>query len=284
MSQKALSRRYYHGLAKNMCIYLLANIACSLRLFAINGNFSFRTLATRLLDYSEPGYAWYLEMYFGLYLLSPFLNLAYRGLTSKKQKQLLLATMIFSTAMPSIINIRVQLIPDWWIRFYPVTYYFLGCYLREYPLKGKKWHFVLGYTALVLLTGVIDYFRCYGSPYTSAPWLSWQALPTMLLGLCVFAYFHQLSTERFPEWSKRLLAKLSDLCLGAYLTSWIFDSIMYPRLNAAVGSMPLRLNYFLLIVPIDIVLSFMMSYVLHLLYQALLYGVKMLRLPRYGKR
>ena len=27
------------------------------------------------------------------------------------------------------------IIPDWWVNIYPLTYYFLGCYLREYKFN-----------------------------------------------------------------------------------------------------------------------------------------------------
>ena len=35
-------------------------------------------------------------------------------------------------------NIKYNLIPDWWINIYPLTYYFIGCYLKEYQIKMKK--------------------------------------------------------------------------------------------------------------------------------------------------
>jgi len=39
------------------------------------------------------------------FLMAPFLNLAYHKLESKKNKQILLATFIFITAIPTLFNI-----------------------------------------------------------------------------------------------------------------------------------------------------------------------------------
>lgn len=93
-------------------------------------------------------------MYIGLFLLAPFLNLAYGKLKNKKQKQVLLVTAVFLTIIPSLFNIFnfgsldwwtnptssdefQKLVPSWWQGFYPVAYYFVGCYIREYGLKMK---------------------------------------------------------------------------------------------------------------------------------------------------
>ena len=35
---------------------------------------------------------------------------------------------------PSSSSVYHQLMPDWWTGMYPITYYFMGCYLRDHPL------------------------------------------------------------------------------------------------------------------------------------------------------
>ena len=93
-------------------------------------------------------------MYIGLFLLIPFLNIIYNNLKSQKHKQILVWTLFCLTILPSMFNIFnfetshwwavpsssdifSKIVPAWWINFYPITYYFVGCYLREYGLKIK---------------------------------------------------------------------------------------------------------------------------------------------------
>ena len=58
-----------------------------------------------VFGFSSAPYAWYVEMYIGLFLLIPFLNGAYHSLTSKGQKRALICTMIVIAALPNILNV-----------------------------------------------------------------------------------------------------------------------------------------------------------------------------------
>ncbi len=106
MKNKKLGKSYYFGIVKTLSIYILASAATYLyRTLYLKENISILSFGTGILDFSIAPYAWYVEMYIGLFLLIPFLNLAYNGLESKKQRKILVLTMIFITAAPSILNI-----------------------------------------------------------------------------------------------------------------------------------------------------------------------------------
>ena len=90
-------------------------------------SFSIRHIIKSILNF-DIGYSWYIKMYLGLFLLIPFINLIYNNLKNKKQKQVLILTMLVLTSFQGIFNIKYNLIPDWWISIYPLTYYFIGCY------------------------------------------------------------------------------------------------------------------------------------------------------------
>lgn len=150
MSHKTLSRRYYRGIWKTVEIYVLASIACLLfKKFWLENDVTLRTAVLDILDFDGANYAWYIEMYIGLFLMIPFLNLAYNGLKSKREKQVLVWTMIAITMLPKLLNNFDFRTPGWWgnpsastkydplvpgffTAMYPVTYYFIGAYLREF--------------------------------------------------------------------------------------------------------------------------------------------------------
>ena len=81
MSHKTLSRKYYSGISKTLIIFVLATLACMIfKTVHDNEPFSLKSFILGTLDFTGANYSWYIEMYIGLFLLVPFLNLAYNKL------------------------------------------------------------------------------------------------------------------------------------------------------------------------------------------------------------
>ena len=59
-----------------------------------------------------------------------------------------------------------------------------------------------------------------------------------------------------PQGLRKFLGRLSGLCFGGYLLSWIFDSLVYPALMAAVPDFRLRM---LVLRPFAVVLVLILS-------------------------
>lgn len=49
--------------------------------------FDLKSFILGTLDFTGSNYSWYIEMYIGLFLLAPFLNLAYGKLKSKSKSR-----------------------------------------------------------------------------------------------------------------------------------------------------------------------------------------------------
>ena len=81
MGRKKLSKGYYKGLWKTIEIYLLASIACLLfKKFVQEEDITIYSGLLSILAFKGANYAWYIEMYIGLFCLIPFLNLIWQGL------------------------------------------------------------------------------------------------------------------------------------------------------------------------------------------------------------
>lgn len=282
---KETNKSYYIKIIRIVYIYVLTSILCGLyetfvlKIFtvssAILGIFSFETIS----------YSWYIEMYLGLFLLIPFLNTLYDGLNIKK-KQLLIVTMLLLTALPSILNIfdiysiykpdwwlmpskstrYTRLVPDAWICLYPITYFYLGKYFREHPIKlAPRQIAVLG-IFVFLFAGIFNYYRPYGSTFIVGPWQDYNSFLVTVQAVLVFNFFIRIKYNKLSETGKRVFAKISDLSLGAYLTSLIFDSLVYFRLNNAVQTMLHKLIYFPVIVTLVLISSLICSYIIDLSY------------------
>ncbi len=105
MNKKTLSRKYYKGIIPTYITYVVISIM--LLIFSnihFNTNYSIEDGFFKILDFSAANYSWYIEMYLGLFLLIPFINLMYHGLESKKDKQILILTLITLTALPLLLN------------------------------------------------------------------------------------------------------------------------------------------------------------------------------------
>ena len=106
MSKKELSKKYYSGITKTLVVFVISTLACMIYKNIAQGDvFDLKSFILGTLDFTGSNYSWYIEMYIGLFLLTPFLNLAYGKLKSKKQKQVLLVTAVFLTIIPSLFNI-----------------------------------------------------------------------------------------------------------------------------------------------------------------------------------
>lgn len=289
---------YYGKLGRILGIYALAVlVGIGFRCIYKGEEISVTDGLRRLLDYSGSDYGWYMEMYLGLFLLIPYLNVLYDGLQTERARRGLILTLLVMTALPPVLNVYdvttpgwwsapgqvtgtyFQILPDWWVNLYPLTYYFLGAYLRDHPLKLRRWAIL----ALLLLTTAADaayvIWRCKDGLFQWGQWQSNQSLFLLIRSVLLFAWLQSADYSRMSGWLRRVLAKISAWSFGAYLVSWIFDTLVYARLNAHVADVHLRLEWFIVAVPAVLLGSILTSACLEGIYN-LLSGI----ILRFGRK
>lgn len=282
MSHKTLSRKYYSGISKTTIVFVLATLACMI-FKAVHDNepLSLKSFILGTLDFTGANYSWYIEMYIGLFLLVPFLNLAYNKLKNKRQKQVLVLTLVFLTIIPTLFNIFnfdnpawwsdpkssdtfAKLVPSWWMGFYPIAYYFTGCYIREYGIKLKTRSMLVLFLLAILIFGTFNFYRSYGTTFKSGIYVYWYGFEPYILSVLLFVLLSRIKTENMNEKVKFVLWKVSDLALGIYLISYIFDMLVYPVLNEKITTMTDRLPFYFVTVPIVFICSMLASAVLNI--------------------
>lgn len=293
---KTLSVQYYKKIGKTYFSYVLASLACIVfSALHLKKTWTLRSVIVGILEFTAAPYAWYIEMYLGLFLLIPFLNLLYNNIPTQKWKRNLLIIGAVVVFLPSVVNVYnfdsadwwylpssstdyVEILPNWWGHIlYPVIYYFLGCYLREYKVRLNKWVNLFLIVYFVFLSGVYNYWRSYQVAFIWGAWCQYYSLFSLIVTGLVFVFFINRSYRKMPSPVSGLLAKTAGLCMNAYLLSWIFDQLLYPALKEHVGAVEDRFVYFLAVVPINIVLSLLLSYVLQVLQKVMTdVGVKMI--------
>lgn len=245
MWQKKLSVSYYKGIWKTVEIYVLASIACLLfKKFVQGENVTLYSGLLSILSFKGANYAWYIEMYLGLFLLIPFLNLSWHGLETKKQKQVLVVTMMLLTLLPKLVNnlnltdlswwtspgsseTYNKIVPSFFTAMYPITYYFIGVYLREYGWNISRWKNLLLLILAVAAFGSYNYWRSDGGKFVWAANSTWGG-ENLITAVLWFNLLLQMKPQKWKHWIQETLIYISQISLGIYLISWIFDKIVYP--------------------------------------------------------
>ena len=263
-NKKELSRDYYKKLIPRLTVYLIAAV-CQLLVMkfyqhkSITMIYSIKTILNFGIHYG-----WYMNMYVGLFLLIPFLNLIYNGLKDKKEKRVLIIIFLVLTCVPTILLKTQLLFSDFWIALYPVTYYFIGCYIKEFGLKISKKLNIFLLITLLLTYGTINMIVADGSRFVKLAYNhEWSGVMPLTLAVLVFNLLLNMKFK-VGEKSKKVITKISSLVFGAYLVEWIFDRIAYDFLNARVVYKN-RIYYYILCVLFVFVCSLILSYIINLI-------------------
>ncbi len=262
--------RYYKKAGSIYLTYVLSGLFCIFfTIVYLQYEWDLKKVIFSILDFTAAPYGWYVEMYLGLFILVPFLNILYNNIPTQNLKKLLIATMIVLTALPAVLNVYdlnefywihepstmeeyIKVIPDWWTDMYPLTYYFIGCYLAEYGLKLKKIPNILLIFVTVCAAACYTFWRSYKSTYMHGKWGEYEAIFYVIIATLVFAFLINLNYDKVPRAVAKILKTVSGLSLGAYLVSWAVDTYFYTKLVERVPVFADRIIYF---VPACIVLA-----------------------------
>lgn len=267
MNKKELKLSYYYGVVKTLSIYLGACIACNIyKVIVLKTSMSIKDFIISIFDFSAAPYSGYINMYIGLFLLIPFLNILYKGLTTKKHKIFLIFSLLMCTTLPSILNIKVNLAPNYWVTMYPLTYYFIGAYLKEYDLKVSLKNNILFILVSVLVFGSLNYFLNYGSNFDWGVYGDWGGFENLINAVLVFVFLSHLKLDKIPKLIKNVLILISNLALGIYLVSWIFDNYAYQILNAKILDAPHKIEYYVPMVLFVFVSSLILSMIINYIF------------------
>lgn len=296
LCRKKPERSYYGKIWRTVLIYLLSGIFCQFFRALHNGALPPVSELLRLFfSFEASPYGWYINMYIGLFLIIPFLNLAYQHTPTQGWKRQLIGFMVLLTALPGLLNCYsidtpgwwrtptssasyLSIVPDWWIRLYPITYYYIGCYLREYGCGLRSGKNLLLLLAAFLFGGFFNLWRSWGVPMQDGVWNAYSSILVMIPTVLLFTLLLNLKYNRMPSFLRRLFALGSELSLGAYLVSWVFDVYLYTRLSQSVPVLHQRLSYYPLMVSLVFVCSMLVSFLIQQLYRLLhLLGVRLRR-------
>ena len=227
-NSKRLSARYYLGLVRIYVIYLLScAVSLLVRGLVLKEALDLRTIVGGIFNHSANEYSWYVSMYTGLFLMIPFLNTAYHGLPGRREKLVLVWTMVYLTAVPSLLNVGVSLYYIWWMHLYPLAYYFIGAFLSEYRPHIRPRTLLLLLAAALLAAGSLNYVASHPNPFHWADYSWYDGFETMGISVLVFLLLLNLDLSRCPKKAAACITGLSRLSFSVYLFSNVTDMLFY---------------------------------------------------------
>ena len=278
ISKKGLLQ-YYARLLPILLTYVLTDVLILLtKRFCLGESITWQDCFWNVLNYQQ--YSWYINMYLGLTLLIPFLNVLWHGLDSKQEQKMLVLVLMAVTMAPTLLDAAVKLVPDWWTCIYPITYYYIGAYLKKNVVIPKLSTAKLC-GALLISWCAFTALNLYVSRGQNFIWTywgdEWGGAQNVIDAVLVFLIINSIHYPPIKTGTAKLIAYVSKITLPAYLLSWIPDQLNYPILNTAVNPMWMRLKYFPLMVGSSFVVSLVLAAVVHECTQLILKGAHSLK-------
>lgn len=259
-----IALKYFVGIWKILRIYLISSIFCILfKIFYLKEVVTLRGILGSILNFSANPYAWYVNMYIGLFLITPFLNVLWGGLKIEGKKSLLFVCA-FLTVFPSF-NIWHTIFPTWWYGVYPITYYFAGAYLSEINFEIKKSKIGIMIVVCALLFTLLNFYHGYKNPFIEETFTSYGGFECTIIAVLIFLFVLNVNLNNIPHILKNLIVRVSQLSFGMYLSSWIVDVVIYKILNTMIASTYEKVIYAPLVIICVVIGSAILSYGLSLL-------------------
>lgn len=267
MKSKQLTKDYYLKVSRIILTYLLCSAVCfNVVPYITDTNVgTINDFLIGLINFNAAPYAWYVEMYLGLYLLIPFLNVLWQNLENKKNKNILLITLFIIFVLPTLTNLKEHIVPSYWFgNGYPILYYYIGCYFKDFNIK-INFRKILILLFFIILNGIITYNTSYEKIYINGIFNNYYSFgslaATLLFTLIIFNLKINIKSEKVIKF----ISKISYLTFGAYLLSYIFDLLLYPLFIDSNKYISSNIIWQPLVVIIIIILSLLSSYIVDLI-------------------
>lgn len=221
-SQRKPDRKYFSGLIPILLGYLLTClISFPIRHFVLNDTLTLAEWVEKGFTFGN--YAWYVEMYIGLILVSPVINLALEQLKTRKELLWAAGIAFCVTALPSVT--KENWIPNYWTALYPFTYYILGAVIRRLQPRIRVWEGIVMTAVWVGILGMISLLATdegFSKGFTQGYGGFWVSIMVTL----IFLTFYRVKLK--PKAAK-IAAWMAGGVFEGYILSRLFDVWIYGK-------------------------------------------------------
>ena len=233
---------WLRGLWRTVAVWVVSSVICLLfRRFVQDEIFDLKTALILILNFSAVPYGWYVEMYIGLYLLTPLLAAAWDAMDERGRGAAAVSLLVL-TVLPTVVNIPTRILPEWWTGIYPVAYFVLGAWLKDHPMpKLRSAVLIVAWALIAAAAAGLRWYFSRGDVFTWAPYTDWNSAFVAAQSVCAFLLFSRCTGAHTPRPVRVCVGAVAKLSLPVYLSSYMADSLLYPLMLRAADTMAARL-------------------------------------------
>lgn len=192
-----------------------------------------------IFNYTIPR-AWYMNLYFGLLILMPFINKCWNN-AELKEKRILLFALFFMTIVSKYLQQNswewfegqsyLVLVSSYFKDASYIFYYLFGAYIREHPINIKKCWLTLSLLAIFIMHTGYYYVVGRGGYYNDIPGATafWYDNPILAIeSILLFSVIYDVKVK--GTLLSRIITIISKCSFDMYLVSYIWDMIAYKKL------------------------------------------------------
>lgn len=244
-----IGTKYFKKIIPIMLVYVVYSILALFYRYSF-GDIEFDILLwiNLILTFKANTYSWYINLYFGLFLLIPFLNRIYFSLKNKKEKKILIGIFTLLTIVSSDL-----LVPNYWVKTYPIAYFFIGKYFKEFRPEINKVKNIVYILIIIIFQVIIEYTFAGGGKYVK--YINHYASITRSIEACLlFCLLYRININNSKV--RKFVVDISNITLDIYLASYLTDKIMYRYMK----TLPItQEQFFYLFIPL-VSTSFLLAY------------------------
>lgn len=252
---KTFGKKFYLSGIKVLASYVFFSLlTIVLGIYVFHDGMTWKSGILGIFSFSTIPYAWYIEMWIGLFLLAPFLNIWYRALPSRNMKKNLIVILFLLTAPVDFLNrYDMYIWPAFWEQTYPIMFYFIGCYVREYSPEFNR--IKLGLLILCILL-IAPLFNTIVSHPTYLHIIGDRnGIFIAPLSILIFLCFYNLNVSN--SLTKDVFKCISLRSLDIFLCSATLDALIYPWFRANFfENQSQYLKWYFVIIPTIFIIAF----------------------------
>lgn len=279
MKNKTVSKKYYTGIIEIIVIYLIISVLCAMYdVHRFDKEFTVWSFIKGMFMFTNAQYSWYVEYYICLFAFIPFINSAFNSLKSQKHKALLVATAVIFTSVAESFFIgadpadQIQILPTYFGKCFPIAYYLMGAYIREFPpvrsLKNKLLA-AAGLLACLLWSTAETYIHSIDNVdgnfvFRSLHYNNYGSWPVFAASVFIFLLLFDITVKN--KFVSLILKLFSGATLSCYLISYVFDNHFYQQHSAKFPDVADRMSHFYEPIAKVFLCSMSFALILHAIY------------------
>lgn len=217
MNKKVVGKKYYFNIIIPILTYLYISFLCLLiRKYVLCDQKDIKDLLLGIFTFETNAYSWYVNMYIGLYLIIPFLNMIIEKIKINKNLFFyFICILTLITSIPKFLN--------YWAILYLINYYFIGAYIKEYHINIKKCKCFIFIIIIIFAEVLISKRIGFNTSFFN----NYGMILILMKSVLLFLLLNSIKLKKDIS----ILKEISNHTLSIYLISYVIDTIIYSFFN-----------------------------------------------------